>query len=341
MLRRAIVGRSPNAAIAFSLSTFGADSRSVDSAEVTALTRLGNGRFQSFAEAAESVLDALEGIIPGTLMLGQFDPEEEVCHVIDVRGPRLDDLKRGSTLPPISEYLRSSAFESWLAIPLEMSDGRMVGTLCALSDRGGAYRSDHFALLTIAAHLLSYEWESVQVRTELRRLQERHRDDRSTDPETGLPSRDNFVSVLDREWRLVKRGTVQSVLIACHVEPGAPHNGASQAMASLAMKDAAAALAGNARVTDHLGRVGETQLATVLVGCQDTENAESFLRRFQAALTRTTRARPFPIAASFGIQNLSESDSPVDALELAESAARASSGGDSIEGAKAPQGVGR
>ena len=58
----------------------------MDSYETRALVRLANRRFQSFSEAADAVLGALEDVVPGTLMLGQFDPDERICRVIEVRG---------------------------------------------------------------------------------------------------------------------------------------------------------------------------------------------------------------------------------------------------------------
>jgi len=331
------------------LSSFtpASDRRIVNSAAIRVLTRLSNGRFQSFSEAAEATLDALEEGVPGTIVLGRLEAEEELFRVIDLRGPAVDDLTRGSTLPLLKlgrsengsaapggspdvvadggldgEFLRSLSIESWLAMPLEMSEGNLVGALCAVADRRGAYEPGHAALLGIAARLLSYEWEGVRNRTDLQRLQNQLNDDRITDSETSLPTRETFVAALDREWHLAKRGNVKSVVVACHVETQAPRGDFNGAMPSLALKDAAAVLAGHARSTDHVGRVGEVSLAAVLVGCQSVENAQAFVRRFRFALERTTRARPFPIAVSFGVQDLADSSSPTEALEHAENAAR-------------------
>src|SRR5687768_4946287 len=126
----------------------------MDSYETRALVRLANRRFQSFSEAADAVLGALEDVVPGTLMLGQFDPDERVCRVIEVRGEGVNGMRRGSTIPLAKavaarsngsgaeqppeggldgEYLGGMAVKTWLATPLEMSDGTITGTLCALA----------------------------------------------------------------------------------------------------------------------------------------------------------------------------------------------------------------
>jgi len=120
----------------------------MDPFETRALVRLADERFQSFSEAAEAVLGALEEVVPGTLMLGQFDPDERICRVIEVRGDAVNGMRRGSALPLADpgtsngsgaaapeegrldgEYLRSLSVKTWLATPLEMSDGTIAGVI--------------------------------------------------------------------------------------------------------------------------------------------------------------------------------------------------------------------
>jgi GGDEF domain-containing protein len=306
----------------------------MDPFETRALVRLADQRFQSFSEAAEAVLGALEEVVPGTLMLGQFDPDEPVCRVIEVRGDGVNGLRRGSALPLAEsiparsngsataapdegrldgEYLRSLSVKTWLATPLEMSDGTIAGSLCALATNTDAFCTDHAALLGIAARMLSYEWESVNRRAELRRLREQARDSATTDADTGLANRDSFVDSLDREWRLAERGTVQSVLVTCEVGTDA---GVGDAAARLALKDAAEVLNATVRTTDHAGRVGDSRLAAVLIGCEEA-GAAAFVHRFEAALQRVTHARPHPVRLSFAVQPLAGTPSPGEALESA------------------------
>jgi diguanylate cyclase (GGDEF)-like protein len=336
----------------------------MDAAETTTLVALTEAHFQSFSEAAESILNALQEAVPGTVVLGKCDLDAEHCRVIEVCGPESERLQRGLMLPLIveeasengwsppsgspqvvaesllnPEYLRTLSFETWLAIPLELSDGQIVGLLCALADRGDVYRPSHMGLLAVAARLLGHEWERVQTRAELSRLQSQLRDDERSDPDTGLPNRARFVGLLDREWRLAKRGTVHSTVVACHVETKDPHDGAGQAIAKLGLKDAAASLASNARTTDRVGRIGDADLAVVLVGCENTQNAWRFVRRFQSALQRATHTRPFRIEVSFGVQTLADATSAQEALEAAEVASRASIAGARAEEATAEHGA--
>ena len=319
----------------------------MDSVETRALGHLTNRRFRSFSEAVDSVLAALDEAIPGTVMLGQLDTAEELCRVIDVRGGANIDLRRGTTLPLAAvttnentgsesngdsgvttdgeldrEFLRSLSVTACLTRHLEMSDGSIVGALCALDTDSEGYRLDHLALLGVAARLLSYEWENVSRRAELRRLKESVRDIGSSDADTGLPNRESFLELLEREWRLSERGTVQSVLVACHVRVDGPEGDLGERLATLALKDAAELLSATARSTDHVGRTGAMDLAAVLVGCHGIESAEAFLRRFRAAVERVTDGREIPISTFCSTQALAGSGSAHEALLSAERAAR-------------------
>jgi len=314
----------------------------VDSAETKTLIRICQSRFRSFSEAAESVLDALADIVPGVLVLGQLDPDEPVSRVIGIQGGGVDGLCKGAMLPlasptnggdaggdgvpgpPTSEidptFLDSLGAESCFGVPLEMSDGRIVGTLSALDSSPGAYRCQHVAMLGIAARMLSYEWESVERRAELRRLRGRFPGTANVDPETRLLNRDGFLDLLDHDWRLAERGTVESVLVVFRVDGDSDRSPNGAAMGKLAVKIAAEVLEASVRTTDRAARIGETTLAATLVGCQP-EQAPVFVERLRAALGRVTRGGNPRIELSHGIQALGGVSSPEEALGLAEAAA--------------------
>jgi GGDEF domain-containing protein len=312
----------------------------VESPEVRALVRLVNRRFQSFSEATDSVLAALGDVVPGTILLAQVDDDEGRCRVIDMRGTPLGGLERGSTLPlappkptngngsspqtvaecePDPSFLQSLGGQSTLTAPLELSGGRIAGCLCSLAGEPNAYRAEHAAVLGVGARILSYEWESVQSRAELRRLRGALADGASTDGETGLPNRVRFLDLLDREWRLVDRGLVEAVIVSCHVGPVSADGDqeVAQAAQSLAIKDTAEVMGSTIRTTDHVGRVGENTIASVLVGC-NPEGGARFLQRFRSALQRVTQARPEPVGVKCGIQPLVNTSSAAQALTLAE-----------------------
>ena len=127
--------------------------------------------------------------------------------------------------------------------------------------------------------------------------------------------------MLDREWRLAKRGTVQSHLVACCVDVGGTVNGAGSPVATLALKDAAEVLAGVARTTDHVGRVGTSTLAAVLVGCHGAEGAEAFVARLRQAIARATQGRPFTVEIACAYSDVKLFDSAAEALSSSEDAA--------------------
>jgi GGDEF domain-containing protein len=316
----------------------------VESTETKTLIRICQSHFRSFSEAAESVLGALTDVVPGVLLLGQMDPNEQTCRVIGIQGGEVGGVQKGTILPlgsspngaegarsisgtqPSSEidreFLDSLGVGACLGIPLEMSDGRIVGTLSALDSGVGPYSCEHIAMLGIAARLLGYEWESVEQRAELRRLRGRIPKGANVDPETLLLNREGFLDLLDHDWRLAERGTVESVLVAFRIYGDSDWSPNGNAMSKLAVKIAAEVLEANVRTTDRAGRIGETTLAATLVGCQ-LEQTGVFVERFRAALGRVTRGGNPRVELSHGIQALASVSSPQEALGLADAAADA------------------
>jgi diguanylate cyclase (GGDEF)-like protein len=302
-----------------------------------ALSRLAARRFGSFADAATSVFDLLENASPGgTLVLGQVDWDEGHCRVIDARG---DGVARGTEIRlargvPVggssagdlldADALAALGPASWAAAPLDAADGSVVGILLATGPGGQAPSQETAQLILVGARLLSYEWESISARAELRRLAELARDRASTDPITGLPNRETLVSSIEREHELSKRGTVESYVVVCHLrDRDALVARFGEAMANLLLKDVAEVLSGAIRRTDYLARVSTDGLSAVLVGCKGPDGALAFLGRFERSLERVTAGRPAAVQLSYGIQRLAEADSPDQALELAEASAQA------------------
>lgn len=301
-----------------------------------ALSRLAARRFGSFADAATSVFDLLENASPGgTLVLGQVDWDEGHCRVIDARG---DGVARGTEIRlargvPVggssagdlldADALAALGPASWAAAPLDAADGSVVGILLATGPGGQAPSQETAQLILVGARLLSYEWESISARAELRRLAELARDRASTDPITGLPNRETLVSSIEREHELSKRGTVESYVVVCHLrDRDALVARFGEAMANLLLKDVAEVLSGAIRRTDYLARVSTDGLSAVLVGCKGPDGALAFLGRFERSLERVTAGRPAAVQLSYGIQRLADANSTNEALELAEISAR-------------------
>ena len=297
-----------------------------------ALSRLAARRFGSFADAATAVLDLLCGAVPdGCVLLAQADWDAGECRVLDSRG---GDVARGTALPlaragDTAALIDSGALAElwvahWVAAPLDAADGGVVGVLLAAAEGEGAPPPQLAQLLLVAARLLSYEWESVSTRAELRRLAEAARDRDRTDPVTGLLGRAALLEATAREWELSRRGTVETHIVVCHLrDRGELAERHGVALADLILKDVSEVFAGGVRRTDHLARIADDSLAAVLVGCKGVAGALAFLSRTERSLERVAAARPVVAGLSYGIQSLADTDSAGEAVQLAEVAARA------------------
>src|SRR4029079_9323979 len=73
------------------------------------------------------------------------------------------------------QTLQRLSVRSYIALPLDSSSGGGALTLCALASGTDVFGQDHLDVLSIGGRLLTYEWESVKWRADLRRLGERLR----------------------------------------------------------------------------------------------------------------------------------------------------------------------
>jgi GGDEF domain-containing protein len=300
-------------------------------------------RFQSFAEAADAALDVLADQVPGEIVIGQIEAGDDKLRVLDVRGAQTVGIERGNMLPLTkmkpanglgpdatvlegangiddldARYLQSLGLGEWVALPLEMSDGAVVGIVAALSRRQGDYKAEHVVLLGLAARMLAYEWERVHTRAELRELKQRIGTATNADADTGLHDREHFLDLLEREWKLSRRGTIATMAVCFRVDAGGEAPGSP--VAKLALKDAAEALSGAVRSTDQIGRVGEMELGVAMIGCPDEVGVEALAERFANGLRRVTHGRPVKVSVSYGAVALGETGSAAEALERAEGA---------------------
>jgi diguanylate cyclase (GGDEF)-like protein len=303
---------------------------------LSALARLAERRFTSFSEAADTVLDLLEAELPpGSILLGRVDWDEGELRLIDVRGTAAAELGAGSTLPLASgagggsrgfldpQTLQRLSVRSYIALPLDSSSGGGALTLCALASGTDVFSQDHLDVLSISGRLLTYEWESVKWRADLRRLGERLRDPERSDSLTGLLNRLALVEAMEREWRLASRGTLETYALAFRVsnlKGVVERHGA--AVGQLMLKDAADVMQTAIRRTDYAGRLGDETFGAVLVGCKGLEGAAAFVGRYGQALTRVTHERPAQLELSYAICSLGDAESPEAALARIEAEAR-------------------
>lgn len=305
-----------------------ADTHRVSGNVLSALARLAERRFSSFSEAADAVLDLLEAELPpGSVLLGQVDREKPELRVIDVRGEAASVIHPGSTLPLATSNgnghglldpatLGALSVRSYLALPLETGAGGGAITLCALAPGTDIFNRSHLELLAVAGRLLTYEWETVKWRADLRRLNERLRDPARTDPLTGLLNPAAFAEAGEREWRLAETGSTESYLLACRLvnlaEVTERHG---SGVAELLLRDCADVLESAIRRADHAGRLSDDLVGAVLVGCKGRQGAEAFFERFQQGLDRVTGERPAKLELAYAALALGKAESPEAALK--------------------------
>ena len=212
---------------------------------------------------------------------------------------------------------------SYLALPLETSSGAGALTVCALAAGTDVFTQTHLELLTVAGRLLTYEWESVKWRADLRRLSERLRDPERTDALTGLLNRIAFVEATEREWRLAERGTLETYVLACRITNlGQISQRHGSAVGELLLKDAADVMQTAVRRTDYAGRLADDVYGAVLVGCKGLEGAAAFIGRYGQALQRVTHERPAQLEVTYAMCSLGDAESPEGALDRVETEAR-------------------
>ncbi len=280
------------------------------------------------------MLDALEAELPaGSVLLGEVDWDESRYRLIDVRGEVAAQVGPGDSLSLAAtrngeglldpDVLATLSVRSYLAVPLETNAGGGAITLCALASDTNLFNRTHLELLAVAGRLLTYEWESIRWRADLRRMSERLRDPERTDSLTGLLNRTAFSEALEHEWRLAERGSTESYLVLCRLANLADvSTRLGEPVSELLLRDAAEVMEEAIRRSDHAGRVADDLYGAVLVGCKGPAGAEAFFERFSDALARVTRERPATLELAYALVALGEVDSPEAALEQVESAAR-------------------
>jgi diguanylate cyclase len=315
-------------------------------AVVSELAQLCARRFSSLGDAVRSVLDLLERELPaGRVIFAELNYNTDEYRVLDSRGTGVDALAAGARLPlhdslclrmagdegarlvgqasgdPVYgelELRESASIESYVAAPVELGDGTRVASVCAFSETADRFGEHHLSLLTVAARLLAYEWERVTRESELRKLAQFQRQF-SGDPLTGLPLREAFVDLLEREWHLTERGITESYLLALKpVGVGAARASSGDAVGDLLLKSTAEVIAAAVRRSDIAGRVDAEVFAVILVGCKGIEGAEAFRTRLEGSFNRVMSQRPEKVSLACGVERLGDAESAAAALERAE-----------------------
>jgi len=304
--------------------------------------------FASLGDAVRSVLDLLDRQLPaGRMVFAELNYSTDEYRVLDARGEGIDALCAGARIPLRDSFCahmatddapalvgraskdkvygklalcKSAKVESYVAAPVELSDGIRVASVCALSPMRDHYDWRHHDILRIAARLLAYEWEHVTREGKLRRLQQQQRA-LTGDPLTGMPLRDAFLEQLDREWHLTQRGITESYVLALKpIGIDEARTTSGDAVADLLLQSTGEVILADVRRSDIAGRVADDTFGVILVGCRGVEGAEAFMARLQGAFERRVGQRPEKLALACGIERLTEADSAEAALETAEAA---------------------
>jgi diguanylate cyclase (GGDEF)-like protein len=302
--------------------------------------------FPSLGEAVRSMLDLLDRQLPaGRIVFGELNYSTDEYRVLDARGEGIDALTAGARIPLRDSFCahmaadqapalvgraskdkvysklplcKSTKVESYVAAPLELSDGIRVASVCAMSTERDRYDWRQHDILMVAARLLAYEWEHVTREGKLRRLQQQQRA-LSGDPLTGMPVRDAFLESLDREWHLSHRGITESYILALRpIGISEARATSGEAVGDLLLQTTGEVILADVRRSDIAGRIGEDTFGVILVGCRGVEGAEAFMARLQGAFERRLGRRPEKLELVWGIERLAEADSAEAALASAE-----------------------
>lgn len=246
--------------------------------------------------------------------------DESFCvRMADGRGPR--HVRDVATEPIYSALVPDGTVGSYAGSPIAFSDGTLVGSLCALTNDLDLLTEESVALMQVLAQTLGRALEMEQEVEQLRAANVALTVAASTDPLTGVANRRIFGEALEQSWKLARRESMSSFVLVADLDRFKLLNDTrGHAIGDLALVELAQALETQARETDIVGRLGGDEFAVVLHGCRDGVEAGTYATR--ARLDYHDRMRSAGIEAGFscGFASLGATDSPAEALEVADRA---------------------
>jgi diguanylate cyclase (GGDEF)-like protein len=224
--------------------------------------------------------------------------------------------------------LRIGAYD-YLGIPLALTDGSRVGTLCIVSRQGGSAAGSDFSLLVhTLARLLASELERehsersllrrahtlVEVNAELSVHAE-------NDPLTGLPNRRAFDRTLSTRWlESVGTDTAASLGIFDIDDFRSINDTLGHKTGDLVLCAAANAFSHACRSGDTISRIGGDEFAVILAGCPDQRGCGEFAQRANERLIEELRDSGVQVTLSQGFAQLADFPSAEAAFEAADRA---------------------
>jgi diguanylate cyclase (GGDEF)-like protein len=278
--------------------------RKNDSSDAPGFTELRPAQgFEGFDDSVMFVIRTIARLLPGSApFVTRLSREGEV---------RL--IEMSSEAPE-----RGQANLGYIAMPLELSDGSHVGSLCVI-DRGYD-TAEVRSLLDVMARLLVTAIEREDREQSLRDTNKELRALATTDPLTGLLNRGAFEKSVRREWRLARRHREgeEAYIVIADVDDLKPVNDRlGHLRGDDLLRDVAGALRKATRATDLVGRVGGDEFAVLLVRAGEAGYAR-FRERFEAALAEASSSFDGPPRVSVGGVPLSSAETWGEALDAAD-----------------------
>lgn len=259
--------------------------------------------FEGFGDSVQFVVRTISRLLPGSSPFVTRLARDGEVHLFDAGG---------------DEAQIKGANHGYVALPLELSDGSHVGSLCVV-DRGYD-PAEVRGLLDVMARLLITGIEREDREQSLRDTNKKLRALATTDRLTGLPNRGAFEQALRREWRLARRHREgeEAYVVMADVDDLKPVNDQlGHPRGDELLRDVAEALRRASRATDVVGRVGGDEFAVLLVRAGDTGYLR-FRERLEAELANCSYCIDGPPRVSVGGVPLSSAETWGDALDAAD-----------------------
>jgi diguanylate cyclase (GGDEF)-like protein len=241
--------------------------------------------FDDSPDAIATILELLANQLPqSAVFIAEVDHTRDALRIADLRGSRSFGLSPGDVIPldgpsaddtagaaSLVPALTSRAARSFVGIPLQIGDGEHAATLYAISDSTERFAHDDVELLTVMARVIAHQLERERTESDLirrhellRRSNRRLRVDAATDPLTGLANRRSFEQALAREWKVSRRGLVESSLMLIDLDDFKSVNDRySHSVGDEVLVATARAIRDNIRADELAARRGGDEFAVV------------------------------------------------------------------------------
>ena len=259
--------------------------------------------FEGFGDSVQFVIRTISRLLPGSSPFVTRLARDGEVHLFD-----------GGT----DEAEAPGANHGYVALPLELSNGSHVGSLCVI-DRGYD-PAEVRSLLDVMARLLVTAIEREDREQSLRDTNRKLRTLATTDRLTGLPNRGAFEQALRREWRLMRRHRQgeEAYVVVADVDDLKPVNDQlGHPRGDELLRDVAEALRRATRATDVVGRIGGDEFAVLLVRAGETGYLR-FRERLEEELAKCSFCIDGPPRVSVGGVALSTEETWGDALDAAD-----------------------